>query len=247
MTADRNPLAAEYALGLLTGKPLAQARALHRSDLGFKAEVAGWNARLAPLLAEVAPVEPAATTWQRIERELGRRAASAAANDNADLMRRSRDVWRGMAATMSTVAAALALVLVLRPAETIAPAPGPSGPSVAAVPAGAPMVARVGDDSGVKLVANWDPARKQLILTIAGTMPEDSGKSHELWVIPRDQTPISLGTMSSGELTRKELADALAKLMQDGATIAVTVEPMGGSPSGAPTGPVIAAGPLKPV
>jgi anti-sigma-K factor RskA len=41
-----------------------------------------------------------------------------------------------------------------------------------------------------------------------------------------------------------ELAQALAELMRNGATIAISVEPRGGSPTGAPTGPVIASGAL---
>jgi anti-sigma-K factor RskA len=35
-------------------------------------------------------------------------------------------------------------------------------------------------------------------------------------------------------------------LLQQGATIAISVEPRGGSPTGAPTGPVIASGSLTP-
>jgi anti-sigma-K factor RskA len=41
------------------------------------------------------------------------------------------------------------------------------------------------------------------------------------------------------------LADALAQLLRQGATIAISVEPPGGSPTGAPTGPVVASGPLN--
>jgi len=41
-----------------------------------------------------------------------------------------------------------------------------------------------------------------------------------------------------------QLADALARLLQQGATIAISVEPPGGSPTGSPTGPVVASGAL---
>ena len=41
------------------------------------------------------------------------------------------------------------------------------------------------------------------------------------------------------------LADTVAKLLQQGATIAISVEPPGGSPTGAPTGPVVASGSLS--
>jgi anti-sigma-K factor RskA len=51
--------------------------------------------------------------------------------------------------------------------------------------------------------------------------------------------------MPSGKRMHMKLADALATLLQQGATIAISVEPMGGSPTGAPTGPVLVSGPLS--
>jgi anti-sigma-K factor RskA len=63
-------------------------------------------------------------------------------------------------------------------------------------------------------------------------------------VIPADGKPRSLGTMGDSKMTHMQLADAIAQLLQQGATIAISVEPPGGSPTGAPTGPVVAAGAL---
>ena len=83
------------------------------------------------------------------------------------------------------------------------------------------------------------------MLALAGDMPEDPGRAHELWVIPAGGTPSSLGTMAEGRMTHMELAAGLAELLRQGATIAISVEPPGGSPTGAPTGPVIAAGTLE--
>ena len=61
------------------------------------------------------------------------------------------------------------------------------------------MVAMIGDEGKtMTLVANWDPDDRQLVLAAAGDMPEDPGKAHELWVIPADGTPRSLGTMPDG-------------------------------------------------
>ena len=57
-TDDRRDLAAEFALGLLTGTELAEARALLSRDADFRAEVERWSGRLSPLLDEVPPAEP---------------------------------------------------------------------------------------------------------------------------------------------------------------------------------------------
>ena len=85
-----------------------------------------------------------------------------------------------------------------------------------------------------------------MVLAVAEPLPADAQRSHELWVIPQGGTPRSLGTLSADRQSHKVLADALADLLQQGATIAISVEPMGGSPTGAPTGPVIATGALTP-
>jgi anti-sigma-K factor RskA len=63
-------------------------------------------------------------------------------------------------------------------------------------------------------------------------------------VIPAGGKPRSLGTMPDRKQMHMKLADTLATLLQQGATIAISVEPRGGSPTGAPTGPVVASGAL---
>lgn len=231
-----NELAGEYVLGVLTGSDLERARELAGSDPRFRAEVARWSGRLAPLLDSVPPADPPAAAWDRIERRL-----SGHANENNVIQLRRRVYrWRGIAAAMGGLAACLALVLVadIRPP---APAPVQIGQSPAQ-----PLVAMLGDQrTGVKVVASWDPAARQLVLAVPGEMPSDAQHVHELWVIPADGKPRSLGTMSTGKQMHMRLADALAQLLRQGATIAVSVEPRGGSPTGAPTGPVVALGVLS--
>ena len=140
---------------------------------------------------------------------------------------------------MTALAASLALVLVMRPQPPVSVTPAPA---VASAP---PMVAMLGDQEGMKVVASWDPGSRQLVLAVPADIPADPSHSHELWVIPAGGKPQSLGTMPSGRQMHMRLADALATLLQQGATIAISVEPMGGSPTGAPTGPVVASGALS--
>lgn len=240
MTDERetrdNTLAAEYALGVLTGDELRRARDLARSDAGFRAEVAHWSGRLAPLLEEVEPVAPGSELWNQVERRLGR----GPEDSNVIQLRRRVHQWRGIAAAMSALAACLAMVLVAGlPREAPAPV------SVER-PAAAPLVAMLGDQQHqMKIVATWDPTAQQLVLAVAADMPSDPRHSHELWVIPPGGKPRSLGTMGPDKQMHMRLADALAQLLQQGATIAISVEPRSGSPTGAPTGPVVASGALR--
>lgn len=234
--ADRN-LAADWALGLAEGRDFARAAKLYLDDPDFRAEADRWTARLAPLLDEVDEVVPPPTLWDRIERALG---AAAGANDNAPLLERQVRLWRGVTGMMTALAAAFALLLLFRPAERIPVAvPTP-------VTASAPLVAMVGEDQDqMMVVANWDPAQRRLVLAVAGDMPPDPGKSHELWVVPGDGTPRSLGVMPAGKMMHMDLAEQIAALLRSGSTIAISVEPPGGSPTGAPTGPVMWSGKLQ--
>ena len=73
------------------------------------------------------------------------------------------------------------------------------------------------------------------------------GKALELWAVPPNGAPRSLGLISangSTVLKRDKLALALLDASRT-AALAVSVEPPGGSPTGAPTGPVVFAGKLQ--
>lgn len=99
--------------------------------------------------------------------------------------------------------------------------------------------ATLAGDGGV-LVASLDLQGSSLDINRAATRPPE-GAVFELWVVRPDQPPRSLGTfLSAGTLN---LRTALA----DGDILAISVEPLGGSPTGAPTGPVIATGVLQDV
>lgn len=62
-----------------------------------------------------------------------------------------------------------------------------------------------------------------------------AGQVHELWVIAPGAAPVSLGLLAEGPL------QVAYPVPPAGWTLAVSVEPAGGSTTGAPTGPVILA------
>ena len=231
---EREALAAELALGVLDGEDLARARALARSDAGFGRDAGRWSGRLAAMLEEVAPAEAPPGLWSQIEARIGAPSETAS---NVVLLRKRVGRWQGIAAGAMALAASLALVLVTQPPRTVAPVE-------TRVPN--PLVAMLADDAeDMKLVASWDPGSRRLIVA-ASDMAAEPGHSHELWVIPADGTPRSLGTMPSSPRTHMQLAEAISGQLHRGATLAVSVEPAGGSPTGLPTGPVVASGKLEP-
>jgi anti-sigma-K factor RskA len=90
-----------------------------------------------------------------------------------------------------------------------------------------------------KFVATVDVARGTLSIRRVGeAAPAD--KSYELWAIEPGQAPKSMGLVEEASLSRT-LEQSPADL-----TLAISLEPTGGSPTGAPTGPVVFSGTLVP-
>ena len=230
---DRGTTAAEYALGLLSGAALRDARAKAASDPAFAHEVARWTGRLAPLLDEAEAVPAPASIWARIDRAIG----APASGGNVIALRRKVTVWRGFAGAMTALAASLAVVVVNRPVP-------PPPPAVPAPAAEQPMVAMLASGADVAAVANWNSNARQLLVSEV-RMPVVPGRDYQLWVIPADGTPRSLGVMPSVPHMRVAVAEPLSAMLAAGATLAVSLEPRGGSPTAAPTGPVVASGTLS--
>lgn len=232
---DRQALAAEYALGLLDGAERAEAAALAASDAEFRAEVARWSGRLAPLLDEIAPVKPPARLWARIDGAL----AVPAARSNVIQLHRRLNLWKGATAGAIALAASLALVIAFNPA-TLPPPPPPVG---AMQP---PMFAALAsEESDARLVATWDPNSQMLMVAAAAGVDAVADRAHEVWLIPAGGGPKPLGMLpATGRMHMRAPRDVAIELEQ-GATLAISVEPMGGSPTGLPTGPVIAAGKME--
>ena len=82
---------------------------------------------------------------------------------------------------------------------------------------------------------------------MAADMEPEAGRTHELWIIPADGKPRSLGLVTGDGMHRMAVDEAMAPMLAEAATLAISVEPEGGSPGLGPTGPVIASGALAKV
>lgn len=232
---DREFLAAEHALRLLQGEDLLDARRLEATDPAFAEEVHAWERRLAPLLDGVAGVEPGDQVWTRIERAL-------ADGDGSNVLQWRRSVrrWRGLAALATAAAAAFAIIGL--PAVLNPTAPPPPTPTVR--PAAPLLIATLAvEDAPGAVAVTYLPDRRELLVS-AAQLPDGPRQDRELWVILAGGTPLSLGVVG-GEPSKRRLPDDLAARFAEGATIALSVEPAGGSPTGQPTGPVVASGSLR--
>ena len=212
-------LAAEYVLGLLATKERQAAELRLAHDPDFAREVAFWEERLGALANEMAPVTPPERVWSRIDADLSRRRAPNLWN--------SLMFWRWSAiASAALAAASLAVVYV-------AVVSSPRGPLVATLDAG----------GQAGFVAAIDPDRHSLTIVPASLTRPDQ-RAFELWVIVPGDRPRSLGLIEAGRPIRVNVPPNLTPHMQVDAALAVSIEPPGGSPTGLPTGPVIASGKL---
>ncbi|MFC5435613.1 anti-sigma factor domain-containing protein [Rhodanobacter umsongensis] len=226
-----NPLRyAEYVLGVLDADTRAEvAREVLASDEAATA-VALWQRRLMPLADGISEVAPAPYVWARI-------------HDALQLDAPSRDrprkglwnnlaLWHWLGIGASAVAVAL-LVVVSLPR----PAPTPT-----AAYAGY-MAATIQQDNGsTGWTATMDPQRARMVVVPGTPVAFASGRAPELWLIPAGEKPISVGMIARDQPTTLTLDPALVARLGPTAALAVSVEPIGGSPTGQPTGPVIAKG-----
>jgi anti-sigma-K factor RskA len=101
------------------------------------------------------------------------------------------------------------------------------------------------EGSAARLVATWSPGSRDLVVAAAAGPAPEPGRGHELWLIPADGKPRPMGMMPRAGAMHMTLPEPMAAGLRAGVTLAVSVEPERGSPTGLPTGPVIAAGKLE--
>ncbi len=239
---DDADLAAEYALGVLDGAARRSAEWRAVRDAGFAREIEDWQARLGPLTSAVPAEAPSPAVWSHIagnlDRMTRRLGAQAPAEANAGREPRGRTVsavwqWLGIGG-MGLAVASLAALIALGPGSR-----GPIGPGT-----GQTFTAMLASDTGAPLATVViDPVDGSATL-IPVANPDTAGRVPELWLVPAGGgAPKSLGLVDMTKPLRLQVK--MPGLEQPNAALAVSMEPPGGSPTGAPTGPVVASGPLN--
>jgi anti-sigma-K factor RskA len=211
-------LAAEYVVGTLRGAARRRFEAMARADREVAAIVERWECELTPLAERVAPVEPPARVWKAIERRLTARGAPAL------------DFWQSLGMLASGLATVLAVAFLwLAPARD-------ADPNFVAVLAAS--------DSVPRMVVSMHSA-SELRVRIVKPWTNLDGKALELWALPKNGAPRSLGLIENDRDTRIRIASVDPRMLGANA-LAVSLEPRGGSPTGQPTGPVLCSGVIAP-
>ncbi|MET0241537.1 MAG: anti-sigma factor [Sphingobium sp.] len=221
LSPDHADLAAELALGLLEGPDRAAALRLCLSSPSFAAEVEAWGHRLSPLLDATPHEAPSSRVWNAIEARIADRPAMAP--------RRSLRLWRGGAIAAAAIAASLALIIIV-------PRPASQGPENIGV-------SQLVDAQGAATMAiSYDP--KAGMLRLGPSQLQSGAKSPELWIIPEDGVPRSLGLIGADGGTLA-VETRVRQFVRHGVTLAVTLEDPATAPHRAPTSAPILTGKIS--
>jgi len=105
----------------------------------------------------------------------------------------------------------------------------------------APLMATLAGSSGRPNFVAAVTATGDSLLVVPATLLTNDPRAIELWLILPKQRPRSLGLIQPGQPIRLTIPPDLAGHLTLDAALAVSLEPPGGSPTGQPTGPVIAS------
>jgi anti-sigma-K factor RskA len=243
-------LAADYVLGTMHGAARRRMTTLMLAHPALRRAVSQWETRLAPLARTTPRDEPSAQLWPRIESRLfgaaaSRRAGSTTAMQGVRRWWQSLTLWQ----TWSAGATAAALTLAVLLTQTTLPSPSSPAPTMAQAPiiivlSATPDVTAVSStttNAAATFVASVSADGRALVLRPLSDLTMTPSRSLELWSVPAQGAPKSLGLVQAAGNTTL----VRATVLQNAAALAVSVEPAGGSPTGAPSGPVIAVGKLQ--
>jgi anti-sigma-K factor RskA len=222
----RDRLASEYVLGTLSSRARSRFQSLLKYDPALRQSVLEWELRLTPMAAVAGDVAPPARLWRRIAARIGTRTTGSG-------WWTSLAFWRTCAVT--TTAAVLAFGIY------IGTLPRPEPPIA--------MVAVMSDDKArPAIVVSWpqlkdarDPHIRVRVVQEHPSIAPDA--SWQLWILPgANAAPIPLGLVGMETMQTIRLERSQIKNVWQSWGIALSVEPKGGSRTGAPSGPVIFKG-----
>ena len=214
----RTRLASEYVLGTMKGGARRRFDEYLKHDAALRAEVARWETHLMPLNERLQPVPPHTRVWEKIAARIGGLKTDMTLEKKPVGLWESIAFWRNLGLGASGVAVALlAAMLILKPID--------QSPMLTAV---------LAEDDNIARVFIEQPKSGLLMVKMVTPWQTMNGMALQLWVVPKNGTPRSLGLINDTGETRLSLAGMDQKL-SDGLVFAISKEPPGGSPTGQPS------------
>jgi anti-sigma-K factor RskA len=220
---------AEYVLGVLSVDERREIEFAMQQDPGVVQSLVHWQARLMPLNEDLAEQTPPEHLWERVQSQLGWTSRERRAG-----LWNSLSFWRWAGLTSFVAACVLAVGLTLLVSLRDAGTPAPGTQYLVAT------LQRPG--AGARWTATVDAQHGRIVVVPAQGLAIAANQSAEMWMIPAGSKPVSLGVFDTRHPSILPVAQAQLQRLTPQTTLAVTLEPHGGSPTGQPTGPVLAVG-----
>ncbi|MGI8739262.1 MAG: anti-sigma factor [Gammaproteobacteria bacterium] len=219
-------LAGDYVLGTMGGR--ARRRFLElMAERGYIREAAAaWERRLHPLGVNIIPITPHPRVWRKIRREIHTYRAPQAAGLWSNLW-----IWRSIAGVAVLACVGLTVWQTAQP------------PPMTPIPAYVAVLVDAQQAPAIVATASRDTQRLTVLMMQAPKLGAES--DFELWAIPGSgQAPVSIAVLPRNHEILIDLDDHDRQVIPATGAFAISREPKGGSPTGAPTGPVVYQGEL---
>jgi len=228
---DIEALAAEYVLGTLGHEERRDVALRREKESRLDAAIVAWERRLSPLAEVVRPVAPPPNLYNKIRAQIGLSSHVISLRAREQSLTRRVNRWRGAAVGMTALAASLVGVVGWQEYRR------------QQMPTQFVAVLQAGDATPAFLMT-IDTATHMCVIT-AVSAPKKADKSYEVWLVnDKLPKPKSLGVFAEGDMGVMPMDPVRDHDLFMNATYAVSLEPEGGSPTGAPTGPVLFSGKL---
>jgi len=232
-------LASEYVTGTLRGAARRRFEGLLAGQIPARRAVRHWEQRLVGMSLRLTPVQPPPSVWQHIEAKITPKPPQTQAATAPVVQPGSSRLWQGIAAGVGAIAVALGALLVTRPPEVQVQV------QVERQAVESAHTAVLADDTAPIWVVNAFPQLGEIRVKALRSVDLADDRSFELWMLPDSgAAPVSLGVLPTSGGAVLSLTPDQLQLLTATSKIAVSIEPAGGSPTGAPTGPIPYAAPL---
>jgi anti-sigma-K factor RskA len=250
-------LAASYSLGTLHGGARRRFEQLAREYPQIRAAALLWQGRWSAFSEVQSPVQPDAAVWTRIANLLSAERTNiqlAQQREAAALKSPLRALawWRGLALAGSLAAVTSIAMGVLshqglkdasqRQLSALQSQLQSTQAMLHATPQIQYVAVLADGKADASMLVTFDPRHQQLVLQRVSGFQEADNKSLQLWALPQQGAPRSLGVMGNGKLEQLTAQETDVTAIP---ALAISLEPKGGVPSATgPTGPVLFKGAL---
>lgn len=214
----KHALAAEYVIGTMHGMARKRYQRLMVQYPQIKEATEQWEAHFNNLGSQLTPIAPDASVWNKIVQRLDSEVTPKTSNNVVPLQKAQSSIWKGWS-LLATAAALILAVVLITPQDDVS------------IESDQFTVFQDQNNKSLWLIEIFPDT-----IEVAATMNllQKTNNDYQLWMVPKDGSdPISLGIMpQTGEITlpKNSQFDQL-----DIAALAVSLEPLGGSPTGSPT------------